>query len=154
MWPWVKKEAYISNNVQHQSHSITFLLKNKSLSTSSVLSRRSNLMAYNTTASRDKLTCTDYRDFRKRESRFRQFSWSKKDSNYLVVKLNVQERWHQRLSPGPNSYNGRDRLQPNCTIEESAGDCKQKTSVERKTCTQCWYQQWQKRRWTFQNGSW
>ena len=46
-------------------------------------------MAYNTTASLDKLTCTDYVDFGKCQDRFGRFSWSKNDSNYLDVKLKV-----------------------------------------------------------------
>ena len=46
-------------------------------------------MAYNTTASLDKLTCTNYVDFGKYQDRFLQFSWSKNDSNYLDVKLKV-----------------------------------------------------------------
>ena len=46
-------------------------------------------MAYNTTASLDKLTCTDYVDFGKCQDRFGHFSWSKNDSNYLDVKLKV-----------------------------------------------------------------
>ena len=46
-------------------------------------------MAYNTTASLDKLTCTDYVDFGKCQDKFGQFSWSKTDSNYLDVKLKV-----------------------------------------------------------------
>ena len=46
-------------------------------------------MAYNTTASLDKLTCTDYVDFGKCQDRFGQFCWSKIDSNYLDVKLKV-----------------------------------------------------------------
>ena len=46
-------------------------------------------MAYNTTASLDKLTCTDYVDFGKCQDRFGRFSWSKIDSNYLDVKLKV-----------------------------------------------------------------
>ena len=46
-------------------------------------------MAYSTTASLDKLTCTDYVDFGKRQERFGQFSWSKHDSNYLDVKFKV-----------------------------------------------------------------
>ena len=46
-------------------------------------------MAYNTTASLDKLTFTDYVDFGRCHGRFGQFSWSKKDSNYLDVKLKV-----------------------------------------------------------------
>ena len=46
-------------------------------------------MTYNTTASLDKLTCTDYVEFGKCQDRFRQFFWSKNDSNYLEVKLKV-----------------------------------------------------------------
>ena len=46
-------------------------------------------MAYNTTASLDKLTCTDYVDFVKCQDRFGRFSWSKNVSNYLDVKLKV-----------------------------------------------------------------
>ena len=46
-------------------------------------------MAYNTTASLDKLTCTDYVYFGKCQDRFGQFSGSKNDSNYLDVKLKV-----------------------------------------------------------------
>ena len=46
-------------------------------------------MAYNTTASFDKLSCTDYVDFGKCQDRLGRFSWSKNDSNYLDVKLKV-----------------------------------------------------------------
>ena len=46
-------------------------------------------MAYNTTASLDKLTCTDYVDFGKFQDRFGRFSWSENDSNHLDEKLNV-----------------------------------------------------------------
>ena len=47
-------------------------------------------MAYNTTASLDKLTTrTNYVDFGKCQYRFGQFSLSKKDSTYLVIKLKV-----------------------------------------------------------------
>ena len=46
-------------------------------------------MAYNTTASLDKLTCTDYVDFGKFRDKFGQLFWSKNDSNYLDVKLKV-----------------------------------------------------------------
>ena len=49
-------------------------------------------MAYNTTASLDKLTCTDYVDFGKSQDRFGRFSWSKNDSNYLDIKLKVFKR--------------------------------------------------------------
>ena len=49
-------------------------------------------MAYNTTETFDKLTCTDYVDFRKCQDRFGRISWSKNDSNYLEIKLKVFKR--------------------------------------------------------------
>ena len=69
-------------------------------------------MAYNTTAFSDKLTCTDYVDFRKCQERFGQFSWSKSDSNYLDVKLKVfrkrdkkEFRLVQNLTMGEAEFN-------------------------------------------------
>ena len=74
-------------------------------------------MAYNTTASLDKLTCTDYVDFFKCQDRFGQFSWSKNDSNYLDVKLKVfrkddkkQFRLVQNLTLGEADFNQFMRL--------------------------------------------
>ena len=76
------------NEMQLQNHSSTFFHKNKSiLSATSVLPR--SPMVYNTTASSEKPTCTNYVDFGKCQDRFGQFSWSKNDSNYLDVKLKV-----------------------------------------------------------------
>ena len=49
-------------------------------------------MAYNTTASLDKLTCTDFVDFGKSLDRFGRFSWTKNNSNYLDIKLKVFKR--------------------------------------------------------------
>ena len=86
-----KKHAYTSNEMQLRNHSLTFIHKNKSLvSAISVLSR--SPMAYNTTASLDKLTCTDYVAFAKCQDRFGQFSLSKNDSNYLDVKVKVVKK--------------------------------------------------------------
>ena len=74
-------------------------------------------MAYNTTASLDKLTCTDYVDFGKGQHRFGQFSWSKNDSNYLGVKLKVfrkddkkEFRLVQNLTMGKADFNQFMRL--------------------------------------------
>ena len=74
-------------------------------------------MAYNTTASLDKLTCTDYVDFGKRKDRFGRFSWSKNDSNYLDVKLKVfrkdakkEFRLVQNLTMGEADFNQFMRL--------------------------------------------
>ena len=81
-----QKDAYISNEMQIQNDSLTFIHENKSLlSTTSSLSR--SPMSYNTTSSLDKLTCIDYVDFGECQDRFGRFSWSKNDSNYLDVKL-------------------------------------------------------------------
>ena len=70
-------------------------------------------MAYNTTASLDKLTCTDYVDFGKCQDRFGRFSWTKYDSNYLDIKLKVFKRedkiaefWlRQNLPRGEANFN-------------------------------------------------
>ena len=70
-------------------------------------------MAYNTTASLDKLTCTDYVDFRKSSDRFRRFSRTKNDCNYLDIKLkvfkredkNVEIQLRQNLSMGEADFN-------------------------------------------------
>ena len=69
-------------------------------------------MAYNTTASLDKLTCTDNVDFGKSSDRFGRFSWTKNDSNYLDFKLKVFERrqnaefrLRQNLSMGEADFN-------------------------------------------------
>ena len=68
-----KKDAYINNEMQLQNHSLTFIHKNKSLlSATSILSR--SPMAYSTTASLDKLTCTNYMEFAKCQDRFGRFS--------------------------------------------------------------------------------
>ena len=74
-------------------------------------------MAYNTTASLDKLTCTDYVDFGKCQHRFGRFFWSKNDSNYLDVKLKVfrkddkkEFRLAENLTMGEADFNQFMRL--------------------------------------------
>ena len=70
-------------------------------------------MAYNTTASLDKLTCTDYVDFGKSLDRFGRFFWTKNDSIYLDIKLivfkgedkNAEFRLRQNLSRGEADFN-------------------------------------------------
>ena len=70
-------------------------------------------MAYNTTASLDKLACTDYVDFGKSQDRFGRFSWTKNDSNSLDNKLkvfkreekNAEFRLRQNLSMGEADFN-------------------------------------------------
>ena len=46
-------------------------------------------MAYNTTATLDKLACTDYVDFGKCQDRFGRISSSRTSLDYLDVKLKV-----------------------------------------------------------------
>ena len=70
-------------------------------------------MAYNTTASLDKLTCTDYVDFGKSLDRFGRFSWTKNDSSYFDIELKVfkredkiaEFRLRQNLSMGEADFN-------------------------------------------------
>ena len=108
----IKKDAYISNEIQFQIHSLIFIHKNKSLlSATSFLS--CSPMAYYTTASLDKLTCTDYVDFGKCQGRFGRFSWTKNDYNYLDIKLkvfkredkNAEFRLRQNFSMGERDFN-------------------------------------------------
>ena len=83
-----KKDACINNENHLQNLSATSIHKNKPLlSATSILSRLP--MAYNTTASLSKLTCTDYVNFGTFQDRFGQFSWYEKDSNFSDVKLKV-----------------------------------------------------------------
>ena len=70
-------------------------------------------MAYNTTETLDKLTCTDFVDFGKCQDRFGRFFWSKNDSNYLNIKLkvfkgedkNAEFRLRQNFSMGEADFN-------------------------------------------------
>ena len=102
--------------MQVQNHSLTSIHKNKScLSATSILSR--SPMAYNTIASLDKLTCTDYVDFGKCQDRFGQFSWSENDSNYQDVKPklfkkddNTEFRLAQNFTMGKAGFNQFMRL--------------------------------------------
>ena len=110
-----KKCVYKWRNAA-KNHSLIFFHKNKSLlSATTILSR--SPMAYNTPASLDKLTRTDYEDFGKCQDRFGRFSWSKNDSNYLDVKLKVfrkddkkEFRLVQNLTMGEADFNQFMRL--------------------------------------------
>ena len=90
---------------------LSFSQTNSLLSATNILSR--SPMAYNTTVSLDKPTCIDYVDFGKSSYRFGRFFWTKKDSNYLDIKLNVFKRedtnakfrLRQNLSMGETDFN-------------------------------------------------
>ena len=70
-------------------------------------------MAYNTIASLDKLSCTDYVDFGKCQDRFGRLSWSKTDFNYMDIQLkvfmredkNAEFRLRQNPSMGEADFN-------------------------------------------------
>ena len=70
-------------------------------------------MAYNNTASLDKLTCTDYVDFGKSEDRFGRVFWTKNDSNYLDIKLKLFQR---------EDKNAEFRLRQNLSMAEADFD--------------------------------
>ena len=74
-----------------QNLSLAFVHKNNSLFSATNIPCCSP-MAYNTTATLDKLTCTDYVDFGKCQESFGQFFWTKNASNYLDIKLKVFKR--------------------------------------------------------------
>ena len=89
IWKWhvtmTKEDAFISNEMQLQNHSSAFIHKSKSLlSATSILYRCLQSYCF---LGRAKL----YRlcGLGKCQDRFGQFSWSKKDPNYLDVKLKV-----------------------------------------------------------------
>ena len=89
----IKREAYMSNNLRHQSHSLTSLLKNKSLlSAATILSRQPKPTACKTIASLDKLTCNDYINCGNCQDRFGQFCSCKFDSYHFDVKLKVVKK--------------------------------------------------------------
>ena len=87
-----KKDAFINNELQLQNCSSAFIQKKKKSfpAATSILIR--SPLAYNATASLNKLTCSNYVDFDKCQDRFGYFSWSKSDSNYWYVKLNVSKK--------------------------------------------------------------
>ena len=105
-----QKYAYISNKMQPQNRSLHFNHKNDSLlSGTSVLS--SSPMAYNTTASLDKPTCTDYVDFDKCQHRFANFLDQKRFQSFGCKTQSFQRRWQQRFPTLIRSYNERRRIQ-------------------------------------------
>ena len=127
-----KKEAFISNTLQLQNL-LEFIFKNKSISATSILCRSS--AADNTTASLDKLTCTEYADFGICQDSFGQFFWSKNCSNYLDVKF--QKKRQQRFLTGKKILQW-DRQ--NSTSSCGCGiswSLQPRTLVETKTCFQC-----------------
>ena len=87
---------------------LSFSKINSLLSATSILSR--SPMAYNTTETLEKLTCTNYVDVGKCQDRFGQISWSKNNSNYLDINLKVFKR---------NDKNAKFQLRQNFSMGEA-----------------------------------
>ena len=86
-----QKKTYTRNKVQFQNLFSIFMHKIEIFSSTTSVFNRST-MAYNTTDSLEKLTCTNYVDCGNLQDILRQFSVFKKDSNYLEVKLRVSQK--------------------------------------------------------------
>ena len=123
-----KKTAFIRDEMRPQILSLTFFRKSGPLLSATSNPFCSNI-AYNTTASLDKLTYTDYVDFGKCQDNFEPSFWSKKVSKYLVVKLKVLKidddkkfRLIQNLTTGEAAFNQFMRLRNHQVIAaESIG---------------------------------
>ena len=98
-----QKNVYKSDNMQHQRQFLTIQLTFKSfLSATTVLSQRPNVLTYNTTASLDKLTCSNYVDFGEYRDNFGPVFWSQNDSNYLQKIKTFKEDDRRDLRPVQN----------------------------------------------------
>ena len=84
----IEKEVYIINKFHLVKHSLISIIRKKSHLPVTIIIYRS-LIFHNTTAYLNKLTCTDYVDFAKRQHRIKQTSWCKTDSSYLYVTFKV-----------------------------------------------------------------
>ena len=61
-------------------------------------------MAYNTTATLDKLACTDYVDFGTCQDRFGRISWPKNSFDYLDVKVELFKRDESKPFPMAQNF--------------------------------------------------
>ena len=96
-------------------------------------------MAYNTTASLEKLTCTDYVDFGKCQNRFGRTSWCKNDPNYLDIKLKVfrREEKNEELQLRQN-FSGRSSFQSVYSTRKSTSSCSRQFSQRTKFAASFW----------------
>ena len=151
-WAMTKKDAFTDNELQLLDHSLTFFHKNKThLSTISILSR--SPMAHNTTASFEKITCTDYVDFGNFQDKCGRLSRSQNDSNYLDVKQKVFKRDANRDFRLVQNLNGRSSFQPVHMIQESASQCSRKLWQRGKSVITAHTNNVQRHGWTTQTGS-
>ena len=100
-----KKESFVSNKLQLQKHSSTFIHKNLLLlSATSILFRWPK--AYNTIVPLEKLACTDHADFGKKPRQNWTFFLCKKFQLLGCKTKSFQEKWQRRLPTGKKSKNG------------------------------------------------
>ena len=130
-----KNDAYKSNEMHLRNHALNSIDKNKSLLSATSFLYRSP-MAYNTTASLDKLTCTDYVDFGKCQDKFGHSFLVQKQFVYLDVKLKVFKKVTTMSSDWFKITQWQKRISTSLCDERISWSLKQKTSLERKTCPQ------------------
>ena len=107
-------------------------------------------MAYNITASLGKLTCTDYVDFGKSQDKFGRFSWSKNDSIYLDIKLNVfmrvdknaEFRLRQNFLMGEVDFNQFFRQRNQLAVAADNSEKKISRHFFNLRCSKTWRSNW------------
>ena len=114
--------AYKSNSSLLLNLCIPLIVRNESLLSATTVLPPSPV-AYITTASLDKLNCTDYVDFGNCQDSFGQFSWSKFDSKILDIELKVfnrdntgEFRLAKKLTMGEPDFNRFIRLRNQVVI--------------------------------------
>ena len=112
----------------------SFLYNKVVLSLTSPNNKNESEMVYNTTATLDKLSCTDYVDFGKCQERFGRFSWTQKWLQIVGYwTKSVQERTQKcRISTETISFNGRSWFQPFYLTKNSASYCSRQLSQRTK----------------------
>ena len=121
------------------NYSLSFLVKIcPPLSPMSVLSP--SLMVDNTTASSDKLTCTNYVVSGKNQDRVGQFFPSENPPNTWMLNLNLFERVEKKFA-WFKAFQSEKQVSSSSCDWGISWSLHLKTLVARKTCHQCWYLQ-------------
>ena len=105
-----EKDAYRNSKLQLQNHFSTFILKNKSHSATSILSRQPKAVFYNSTASLDTLIWVDIWSLVNYKTDFDNFSGSKTSQLVGCEYQSSYKRWRQKFLPVIKSNNMRSRL--------------------------------------------
>ena len=136
---------------QLQNHSLSFIHKNKSLlSATSILSR--SLMAYNTTASLDKLTCTDYVEFCKSQPDLDNFLGPKMIPTTWMLNSNYSRKMTTKSSDWSKILQWQRQIATYLCGWGISWSWQFKTLLEEKVWPQWWYLQCPKTR--MNNSNW